>query len=131
MEANLYVKLEILKETSGYIHIEDAIIDEHIEDDYRRSLEISRGFGHGKSESFQGHKLKYIYVPVTYDGRKRSISNNDVLQSLEREGLAYKVASGGMFSDYYKPTDKLNDMLEEQLKQRKELINNGEYKVIA
>ncbi|WP_405101511.1 hypothetical protein [Oceanobacillus sp. FSL H7-0719] len=130
MKANAYVRIEE-SPSSGYISIEDIVLESYINNKYEDVKESHKQFGFtDRMEVLEGFKLKYVLIEVEYDGRKRSISEEDVKESLSKQSLAIKVDES-MFGGYYLPTDKLKLILSDQLKQRKELVAQGLYEKIA
>ncbi|MBM7598136.1 hypothetical protein JOC34_000493 [Virgibacillus halotolerans] len=130
MKANAYVKIEE-SPSSGYISINEIILENYIDESYRENIESAKEFDfRNKVETLEGHKLKYFFMTVEFDGRKKSIAENDIKQSLEKQGLVTKVGSS-MFGGYYLPTEYLQTTLKEQLNKRKELISQGKYELIA
>lgn len=126
MKANLYTNVEILE--SGYVYINEMILESDIKEVYNNYLESSRKFGTPKIESLEGFKLKYLFIEnVEYDGRKRKITDNDIKRTLEKQGYATNTGAGSIFGDFYKPTEKLTIQLDEQLKKRKKLIKQGKF----
>lgn len=129
MKASVYVKIKI-SPSSGYILINEIILENEICNEYNYVKERRKEFGFsGKIETIEGFKLQYILTEVEYDGRKRKITENDVLSSLEKQGLAKKVGES-MFGGFYLPTEKLKEILRNQYNQRKELVNKGEYELV-
>ncbi|MGM9986363.1 MAG: hypothetical protein ACI35O_03950 [Bacillaceae bacterium] len=117
MKANIFVKIEISK-SSGYIWIDKMFHESDIESEYEDMIDAAKKFGQTKWETIEGFKLSYLHVNVEFDGRKKGIGTDDVLKSIANEGLAEKVGST-MLGDFYKPTEKLEIMLSEQLTKRK------------
>lgn len=118
MERDVYIKVEFT-ENSGYIRFDNVLTPEEMAERYDKYVEISKGWNRSKWESSEGHHLQYILVTVTHDGR-RGIEDSDMLKALAAEGFAYKAASGGLFADYYHLANKLTDILDVNLKRRKE-----------
>jgi len=119
-----------LKESpsSGYLYVEDMILQCDIEVNYNRFLEDRGKYGiTGKCETLEGYKLQHVLIAVEYDGRKNSINKNDILKALCKQKLAEKVGECMIAGDYCLPTDELKTILDNQLNQRKELINNGHF----
>lgn len=127
MKTNIYVDLKILE--SGYVYVENFKFEESIEEHYEESKEFSKKFNHNKCETLKGYKLRYLFLEVEFDGRKRKVTDQNIYSSMEKLGFC-NVLNGSkdnLFGGYYMPTDKLKDLLDNQLKQRKELIDNGHY----
>lgn len=130
MKSRMFVELET-SPTSGYISVRKMFFEEDLEYEYETDIEAAKYFGfRRKVETLEGYKLRFIELDVNFDGRKRKITEEDILHSLEQQGLLTK-KGGGMFGDFYAMNASLEDQLDKQLKQRKELINNGQYVVIA
>lgn len=129
MKANVYIQLEE-SPSSGYISVKDAIFENNIKGAYEEDIESAKKYGFRKKiEVFEGFKLKYILLEVNFDGRS-GIKEEDVKLSLVKQSLAFK-SGESMFGSHCLPTEQLKEILNKQLEQRKELINNGKYKVIA
>ncbi|WP_099301869.1 hypothetical protein [Bacillus sp. Marseille-P3800] len=126
MKTNLLVKLEINQENE-YVRVLKIERESQIMDCHNADIESAKDFGFRKKvESLEGFKLQFIPLVVEYDGRKRIITEQNVLSALEKEGLAIKVGDN-IFGGYYKATNELKEMLNVQLGKRKKLINDGLY----
>lgn len=117
--AKLFVRVEISK-SSGYISITEMMHESDIEERYESHVETLKEFGHSKWETFEGFKLSFVNINVKYDGRKKRISEEDVLKSFENEGLA-KYSGSSMFGSYYLPTEELTSLMSDNLNERKVL----------
>jgi hypothetical protein len=122
MKVNLFIQLWESKET-GYVQIDSMMYESDIEEAYNSHVEFANKYTNSKTECFEGYKLSYLFLNVEYDGRQKRITTDDVMISLEKQGLITLVSEGGIFGGYYRKTDKLNEMLNNQLKKRKELVN--------
>lgn len=131
MKTNIYVDLKILE--SGYVYINSFNFEEYIEESYEESKEFSKKFNHDKCETLEGYKLQYLFLEVEFDGRKRKVTDQNIYSSMEKSGLCniVKGSEDNMLGGFYLPTGKLKNLLANQLKQRKELINNGHYVELA
>lgn len=124
---NLYVRLEISK-SSGYIIINDFFPESEIKEVYQDRLKTANSFASAeKYEILEGFELMYLLLKdVKYDGRKRTISDNDIKATMSKQGYATKVCEDSIVS-YYNPTDKLLNQLEEQLNKRKQFVAEGKF----
>jgi hypothetical protein len=130
MKVNVYAQIKE-SPSSGYITVEDMIMETGIEDKYKQIKENYKNFGEtSKMEILEGFKLQYVLVEVEYNRRKKSIKQDDVLKSLEKKKLVVKVGEC-IFGGFYLLTDELRNILEDQLNQRKELVKKGLYETIA
>lgn len=91
MKTKLYVQPEILP-SSGYVYVDmyRAMLEEEIEEDY---------------------KSRYILLTVQYDGRRKKITQQDVMKAMEKEGLVTNTGTGSIFGNFYLPTNKLKEKL--------------------
>jgi lambda repressor-like predicted transcriptional regulator len=130
MKKNVYAELTI-SPSSGYLIIEDAVLEIEINESYEEMKQNSFNFLRTKKkiECFEGYKLKYILIEVTFDGRK-GIKKDDILNSLESKGLASKRGSS-IFGGMYLPSESLKNKLNEQYSKRKELVKNGLFEYTA
>ncbi|WP_039076312.1 hypothetical protein [Bacillus sp. MSP13] len=117
MKADFYIDVEILK--SEYIYLNGIQDEEEILNSYQYDVGFSKKIG-TRIECLEGFKKKYIHLNVKFDGRK-GVQNEDVMAALVREGLALDTGVRSIFGNYYKPTENLKNLLDEQLKQRKKL----------
>ena len=72
-----------------------------------------------RCESFESYKLWFVFLTVEYDGRKKSISEQDIMKAMEKAGYAQNTGFSSIFGDYYKPTSELENLLAAQLHKRK------------
>ena len=117
MKANLFIHLNVSE--TGYIIIKEMFYEGKIMERYKDMVETAKMFN-AKAESFEGFKLRYLFITVEYDGRRKQITENDVIKSLEKQGLAKKIGDN-IFGGYYKITDKLKAILDDQMNKRKAL----------
>jgi len=124
MKANIYVSVKPKMDEN--IYIDTMIHESDIEEYHNDHLESSKKFGGDKAESLEGFKLTYLYVKnVEFDGRKKKITQDDIKKALEKQGYATYTGTTSMFGGFYRPTEKLINQLNDQLKTRKQLINDG------
>lgn len=104
--ANAMVYVE-LKESlvSSYVHIARMIHENDLEDEYGRLVEILKRIGID-TPTLEEFEKRHVLVDVKYDGRKKRISESDVLKALENENYLKKVGDS-MFGGFYVKTDKL------------------------
>jgi len=119
MKVNVYIELKESK-SSGYASISNMFYEDQIENEYNSYVESSKMFG-GRYESYEGYKLRHHLVSVGFDGRKE-VKKDDIMKSLESQGLIYEVSEGGMFGACYMKTDELKQIEKEQFNKRKELV---------
>lgn len=102
--AMLYIELEE-SISSDYVSVSKMFHENVLQDQYEKTVEIlkSHKVDYPSLEEF---KSNYILVNVRYDGRKRKISESDVLRTLEDKGYLKKVGEN-MFGGFYLKTDKL------------------------
>ncbi|UWS63346.1 hypothetical protein N2384_11380 [Bacillus paralicheniformis] len=117
MKADFYVRIEILD--SGYIYIDNIKDEDDILNSYQSHVDIAKKVG-TKYECLEGFKKTYIHLNVKFDGRK-GVKKSDVMKALVQEGLALDTGVGSIFGKFYKPTENLKKLLNEQLNQRKQL----------
>jgi hypothetical protein len=117
MKADFYADIEVLE--SGYVYLNGFEDEQDIKESYQSHVSFAGSVG-SQTESYEGFKNKYIYLNVKFDGRK-GVKNEDVMQALVKEGLAIDTGIDSIFGNYYKPTEKLTELFQEQLKLRKEL----------
>lgn len=131
MKTNVYVDIEILE--SGYVYINSFNHEDHIEECYEESKNFSIRMNRDKCETLEGYKLKYLSLEVEFDGRKRKVTKQNIYSSMKNLGFCniVKGSEDNMLGAFYLPTGKLKNLLANQLKQRKELINNGYYVELA
>lgn len=126
MKANVYVNFEFRGQRSlpkdEYLSINKMIHESDIEDYYSQLLETYRNWGRDKAESLEGFKLSYLFLTVEFDGRKRKITDQDILKSMVKQGYAIDTGTGSIFGNFCYPTKKLVNQLDEQFKTRKQLI---------
>lgn len=109
--AMLYVELEE-SVSSDYISVNKMFHESDLQNEYDKLVEILT-LHKVDAPTMEEFEERYILINVKYDGRKRSISESDVLKTLEDKGYLKKVG-GSMLGGFYLKTDKL--------KVRKELI---------
>lgn len=117
MKADFYVNIEILE--SGYIYLNSIKDEEDIIDSYQSHVDFAKKMG-TRTECLEGFKKKYIYLNVKFDGRK-GVKDEDVMKAFVREDLALDTGASSIFGNFYKPTENLMKLLNEQLKKRKQL----------
>ncbi|MED2945379.1 hypothetical protein P4284_23780 [Bacillus swezeyi] len=117
MKADFYVRIEILN--SGYIYVNSIKDEEDILNSYESHFDFAKRVG-TKTECLEGFKKTYIHLNVKFDGRK-GVKKSDVMEALVKEGLALDTGVGSIFGKFYKPTENLRKLLNEQLNQRKQL----------
>jgi len=117
MKADFYVDVEVLN--SGYVYLNGIKDEQDIKESYDSHVNFAEKAG-SKTECYEGFKKKYIKLNVKYDGRK-GVKSEDVMCALVKEGLAIDTGINSIFGNYYKPTEKLSELFQEQLKLRKEL----------
>ena len=117
---DIYVEVEI--NHIGYVRIMNKFLTDDVDDYYNQYVLDSKKYGHSKYESKEGYLLRFLNLSVHYDGRKRSIDDNDILRALANEGYAVFVTDS-MICDLYRKTDKLVKVLELALHRRKVLAN--------
>ena len=110
--AMLYVELEE-SIASDYVSVIKMFHESDLQNQYKQTVEILSSHG-VEPPSLEEFKNCYILVDVKYDGRKRYISESDVLKTLEDKGYLKKVGES-MFGGFYLKTNKL--------KVRKEVIS--------
>ncbi|MEC2463808.1 hypothetical protein P9X10_02675 [Bacillus cereus] len=120
MNINVYVKLDE-SPTTEYIRVSQMFLETDIESKYKQHEDTMKSIG-SRYESFEGYKLVYLLINVKYDGRRKSLSDEDIMKSLETQGFVIKVGDS-MLGGFYKKTPKLKELLEEQLKKRKLLVS--------
>ena len=127
MKINLLVKIKI-SPSSNYVNIEDWMHESWLEENYQESIESTKKFRlSNKAETLEGYKLNYIAVEkITFDGRKKQPSNDDILDAMERDGLVAKKGDS-IFGGFYLASEKLEILLSDQLERRKELISKGKF----
>ncbi|MGF2715491.1 hypothetical protein ACQUY5_25085 [Bacillus cereus] len=116
MLADVYARISI-SPTSGYVLVDQMVLAKNIGQKYQEQVSTMQSVGQ-RYESFEGYKLTYLRLTVRYDGRKKSISQDDVLEAMESEGLCNKVGSS-MLGGFFLKTDELEKKLQEQLYKRK------------
>lgn len=117
MKANVFARLEISK-SSGYISINKVFFEKELHEEYEGMVTTMKEFGHNRWETIEGYELMFILVNVSYDGRKKRVTEEDILKSLEKANLAEKIGSS-MFGGFYKPTEELETLLKNRLNKRK------------
>ncbi|KAA6472229.1 hypothetical protein [Bacillus swezeyi] len=117
MKAEFYVNIEVLE--SGYIYLNSIEDEEDVLNSYQRHVDFAKRGG-TKTECLEGFKKTYIHLNVKFDGRK-GVKKSDVMEALIKEGLALDTGVGSIFGKFYKPTENLTKLLNEQLNQRKQL----------
>lgn len=124
MKTNIYISLKPKMDSNVYI--DEMIHENEIEEIYNNYLNFSKDHKIEKIESLEGFKLTYLYLEnVEYNGRKKKITQDDICKALEKKGLSIFTGTTSMFGSYYRPTEKLIEQLNNQLENRKQLINNG------
>ena len=122
MKAKVYAEVTF-SESSEYINIESYFLECQLENKYN---DISSRYE--KFELIEGFKLSYVFLEVEFDGRKKVIEEDDILQSFHSLGLADKIGEN-MFGGYYIPTKKLTTLLKNQLEERKLMMRQGLLKI--
>jgi uncharacterized protein YbbK (DUF523 family) len=119
MKTKVYVMLEE-SPSSGYITIKRMFHESELNEEYNYHVELLTKYDKNRRvESLEGFKLQHILVNVKYDGRK-GIQDEDILKSLKTQGLVTQHGSC-MFGGFYKPTDELKAILNDQYNRRKVL----------
>lgn len=126
-KTNLYVKLEISK-SSGYIIINDFFLTDDLNEVYQDRLKTAKSFStNEKYEILEGFELMHLLLEnVEYDGRKRKITENDIKVTMQKQGYANMIGENWLVS-YYNPTDKLLNLLDNQLNKRKQFVAEGKF----
>ncbi|PLR72280.1 hypothetical protein [Bacillus sp. UMB0728] len=130
MKKNVYAQLE-LSPSSEYISVREVISENYISEAYEdmKQFAFKMDGANKKVECFEGYKLTFVHLEVTFDGR-RGLKEDDILKSLESKGLAeYK--GSNIFGSLYLPSEKLKNILDEQFAKRKELVQMGVYEYTA
>ncbi|MEN7436378.1 hypothetical protein [Bacillus velezensis] len=117
MKADFYTDIKILQ--SGYVYLKGIWDEEGILNSYQNHVSFSKKIGE-RTECLEGFKKNYIYLNVKFDGRK-GVNAEDVMKALVREDLAIDTGNTTIFGNFYKPTEGLKKLFDEQLKQRKHL----------
>jgi len=120
MKKNLYVMIKESSQTE-YVNIDRMFHENDLEKEYQGLLDFKKLIGSNRVETLEGYKLTYVLIKVDYDGRKGSISEYDILKSMQNQGLLYEAFEGGIFGGYYKMTDDLLKMMHSQFLKRKDL----------
>lgn len=125
MKTRVYVELECSK-SSNYLSVNGGLLEKDLQQAYDEHCDFLMKMTNLHCEIFDSFKLRYILLEVEYDGRKRKISNEDILRSLTKHGLAEKKGES-MFGGFYLPTKKLQSILEDNLNKRKAFVEEGKF----
>lgn len=109
----MYIDFNI-SEAAGYISIKKMIKENEIELRYNDYVAFTKKYGVAKlTESFEGYKLRFLHLDVTFDGRKNRITTNNVMDTLVKKGYATDSNVDNMYR-YIHPTSKLIECMEDQ-----------------
>ncbi|GAV11314.1 hypothetical protein [Paenibacillus sp. NAIST15-1] len=123
---NVYVQLEINKDTDA-VHIDKMFLAPDLQENYNYDLNLHKGYSWAdKFEVLEGYELKFILLKdVNYDGRKRKITDSDIKIKLSELNLAQIPKEPSMFGYSAKATEKLKELVLNNLEKRKQLIGEG------
>ncbi|WP_257154823.1 hypothetical protein [Bacillus toyonensis] len=91
-----------------------------LESNYQNYVEICKGIGN-RYESSKGYEISFLLLTVTYDGRKRSITDEDIMKAMVKVGYVTQVGDS-MLGGFYLKTPKLTKLLADKLAERKSLV---------
>ena len=129
MKAKIYVRVSKSTE-NNYITIQDTAYETQINERYQKLKDIEKTFkSNGKIETFKGFKLSYILIDIKYDGRQQTVTEGDIFNSMEQQGLVIKIGDN-VFGGYHTATEKLNLLLQDQYNERKKMVDSGLYVTI-
>jgi len=106
-EATLYVELTVSPE-SGYCYIKDLQRDikrseAEILEEYRNVKSILEKMSTPNRDvpTYEAFRKRYFKTTVKLQGRRR-ITEEDIMQALEWDGVVEKVGRGDVFGGYYR-----------------------------
>ena len=118
---NLYAWVKINEHNLIYVDPVMCQLESDIKERYESHVSFvkeNRG-ENARCETFEGFKLTYVFLTVEYDGRKKSINEQDIVKAMEKAGYAQNTGNSNIFGDTYKATDELKNLLAAQLHKRK------------
>lgn len=127
-EVNIYIQPKINKD-HGAVCLTGGILEKDSKNHYNEIIEeLKNNSYEQKFECFEGYQLKYILIKrVKFDGRKRKISNDDIGNRMCELGLTTKSTDSNIFGHTYYATEKLHELMNENLNKRKNLVEEGKF----
>lgn len=107
MKREIYAKIK-KSPSSGYLSIEKMFFKEGLksEHEYENDILIKWGY-ENKIRKIEDFEKDFLLINVEYDGRKRKITDEDILMTMHKNELVERKGES-MFGGFYLATDRLN-----------------------
>ena len=107
MKREVYVKVKKSPE-SNYLIVDDKFLKEDLKSEHEYENDILIKWGHeNKIRKIEDFEKDFLLINVEYDGRKRKITDEDILMTMYKNKLVERIGES-MFGGFYLATDKLN-----------------------
>ena len=112
-EREIKMKREIYAEirkspSSEYLSIKKMFFKEDLKSEHEYENDILIKWGHeNKIRKIEDFEKDFLLINVEYDGRKRKITDEDILMTMYKNKLVERIGES-MFGGFYLATDKLN-----------------------